>query len=100
MIEASPLIPHTEKGMVIDIIIASIDPTELTDDVLFFPGINVVRAHQTECLAEPANGLPVLWRAENSVANALHAGWPGGEPDDLTRAVQRLDTRIDRLPHH
>src|ERR1700689_3038934 len=55
MIEASTFISHTEERVVVNIVVAGIDPTELPDDVVFVPGINVVRADQTQCLAEPAN---------------------------------------------
>jgi hypothetical protein len=69
MIEAGAFVPHAEEGMVINIIIAGIDPTELTNDVVLVPGINVVRVNQTKCFAEPADSLPVLRRAEDGVAN-------------------------------
>jgi hypothetical protein len=42
VVQAGSLVPHTEEGMVINVIIAGIDPTELTDDVLLLTGINVV----------------------------------------------------------
>jgi hypothetical protein len=42
MIEAGALVPHAEEGVVINLIVAGIDPAELANDVLPLPGINVV----------------------------------------------------------
>jgi hypothetical protein len=82
-------------------IIAGIDPTELTNDVVLVPSINVVRANQTKCVEEPTDRLLVLWRPEDGVSDPLHTGRPGGEPNDLTGPVKRRGTtRIDRLTHH
>jgi hypothetical protein len=52
MIEPRPIIPYAEEGLVIDIIIASIDSAKLTDDVVLVPSINIVRADQTKCFAK------------------------------------------------
>src|ERR1700733_5163675 len=67
MIEASTFISHTEESVVVNIIVAGIDPTELPDDVVLFPGIHIVRADETQCLAEPANRLLVLRRPEDGM---------------------------------
>ena len=61
----------------VDIIVAGVDPTELTDDVALFAGVYVVRTEQTQSIAEPADGLLVLRGAEDGVANSFDTGWTG-----------------------
>src|SRR5262249_50829683 len=92
MVEAGSLILHAEERMMIHIIITSIDSAELTNDVLFLPSVDIVRADQTECLTEPANGLLVPRGAKDCVADPLHTGRTSGEANDLASAVQGLDT--------
>ena len=99
MIEAGAFVPHAEERVMVDVIVAGVDPAELADDVVLVAGVDVVRADQAERLAEPADGLLVLRRAEHGVADPLHARRAGGEADDLAGAVQRLDTGVDRLAH-
>jgi len=43
VVQAGPVIPHAEEGMVINIIFAGINPAELTYDFILIAGINVVR---------------------------------------------------------
>src|SRR4051794_15688205 len=99
MVEAGARIPHAKERVVVDIVVAGVDPAELTDDVVLFAGVHVVRTDQTKSLAEPANGLLVLRGAEHGVANSFDAGRTRGDAHDLARPVQRLDAGVDSLTH-
>jgi hypothetical protein len=97
VVQTGAFIPHAEEGVMVNIIVTGIDPAELTDDVLLIPDINVVRADQTERLAEPAHRLLVLRGAEDGMTDPFDTGWPSSEPNDLTGPVQRRGTAIDWL---
>ena len=52
MVEAGLLVLQAEEGMVVDILVAAVEPVERTDDVVLAPGIDVVGTDEAEGVAE------------------------------------------------
>src|SRR5690242_4159532 len=92
-----------EQHMMVDILLAAIEPAEGADDVLLVAGIDVIGAQHAQRVAEPRHGLLDLGRRQHAMADALDRGrrlgephHPAGAPHGLARSVQLVARHL----HH
>src|SRR6266446_6868945 len=71
VVQARLVAADTEEDMVVDIILAAVEPVERADDVGLLVGVDLVRAAEAEHLAVPAERLLELRRVHDEMADAL-----------------------------
>src|SRR5262249_57046886 len=64
-----------EEGVVIDKVVAAVEPVERTGDVGLLADINLVRDAETQHLAIPADRLFILRRVHDKMAHPLDVRW-------------------------
>ena len=71
MVEARLVAADAEEDVVVDIVVAAVEPVERADDVVLLVGIDLVRAAEAEHLAVPAEHLVEIRRHHDEMADAL-----------------------------
>ena len=100
MVEAGPFVLHAEECVMVDVFGAGVDAAELADDVVRVAGVDIVRAHQAQHVAEPLYGFAVLRCAHHRVADTFHGRWTLTKPNNLAGTIQRFRPGVDGLAHH
>src|SRR6202040_1152204 len=71
VVEPALVAADAEEGGVVDIVVATVEAVERTDDVGLLPGIELVGAAEAEHLAVPAERLVEILRHYNKMAESL-----------------------------
>src|SRR2546426_3747303 len=78
--------------------VAAVASVEGADHVVLFPRIDVVRADESQRVAEPMHGLGELRRHQHGVPDPLHVRRPARQPHQLARALKRIFAGVEFLP--
>src|SRR5271166_392948 len=95
MVEPALVASDAEEGMVVDIVVAAVEPIERTDDIRLLPGIELVRAAEPEHLAVPAERLFEVLRHDDKMAEPLDMRRAALDPKQLALPAVFVVTRID-----
>ena len=71
MIEPGFLVCQAEEHVMVDVAIAAVAAIERADDIVLVFNVDIVGADETQCFAEPGDGLAKTRRHQHAVADAL-----------------------------